>query len=154
MLRIKCTSTKFEIKKNPICLPDTEFRYVSQNLTSVTWKYPADATIISSTADGTGFQRVTFSTPQSKTIIATAIVNGFNIDTLIVNVSQLFESYVNRTIEFHPTATYVLNMSASINNPLSIAPHWYTWTINGQVHLFLKMYQFIHIYLMMKEITL
>ncbi|HPW67263.1 MAG TPA: gliding motility-associated C-terminal domain-containing protein [Salinivirgaceae bacterium] len=131
---LNAQAQKFEIKKNPICITDTaEFRYVAQNLTSVKWKYPADATVIDSTANGIGFQRVTFSTPQSKTIIATASVNGSpHTDTLIINVSQLFETYVNRIIEFHSSATYILNMSASINNPLSIAPHWYTWTINGQ----------------------
>lgn len=131
---LNAQAQEFEIKKNPICLADTaEFRYLAVNLTSVVWEYPADATIISSTSNGIGFQKVTFSIPQSKTVIAKAVINGFpHTDTLIINVSQLFESYVNRTIEFHPTATYVLNMSASINNPLSIAPHWYTWTINGQ----------------------
>ncbi len=131
--KINAQTEKIEIDKNPICIDgEAKFRYISQGLTSVNWTYPEGTTIITSTADGIGYQIVTFNTPGEKKIVAKATISGVQrTDTLIVKVSELKDTYVDIKIDNQPTATYILNMSANINNQLSIPPHRYTWIVES-----------------------
>lgn len=126
-------SQNFNIVKNPICISDTAtFRYNSLNLTSVLWNYPAGTNIITSSINGTGNQQVTFDTPGSYIIPIVATINGTpRNDTLVIEVSQLLNSYVDKKVEFLPTASYILTMSANINNSLSLPPHTFRWTIGN-----------------------
>ncbi len=134
-ITMEAQTTRITVDRNPVCVSDTvDLRWFSYLMpTAVSWDFGATATIISTSASASGIQQIRFDEAGTKIILATATFSGSQqTDTLRLNVSQLLSSYIDTTFVFLPSSTFILNASATVSNPISVAPYRFTWTINGQ----------------------
>ncbi|HON17740.1 MAG TPA: gliding motility-associated C-terminal domain-containing protein [Salinivirgaceae bacterium] len=105
---------------------------------SIQWNFGNDASPATGSGSGNAIFQVQYSSPGTKTITATATFAGglVRTETLNIQVSQLLESYVSRSFRFHPSATMILNASANVTNPLSLAPYKYQWIVDTSTSSF------------------